>query len=247
MNGYADLHCHILSGVDDGADSIKTTREMLRLAYETGTRYLCATPHYSPIYFRPCPEKNAEAFAELRSYAARYYPTLQLFLGNELYYHADCLEALREGRCRTLGGGTFVLVEFSPSESYFALRTGLLRLCSSGYRPLLAHAERYRCLNSHLDRVQELRSAGVRIQVNAADILGKNGLRMKMVTSGLLRHRLADVVASDAHDVLKRDPVLRDCALMIEKKYGAEYAESLFLRYPKKILCCAALEKTHGE
>ena len=48
MSGFCDLHCHILYGVDDGAQTIDDARALIDGAYSSGTRTVCFTPHYNP-------------------------------------------------------------------------------------------------------------------------------------------------------------------------------------------------------
>ena len=38
MSGFCDLHCHILYGVDDGAQTIDDARALIDGAYSSGTR-----------------------------------------------------------------------------------------------------------------------------------------------------------------------------------------------------------------
>ena len=75
MEGFIDMHCHILPGVDDGAKDIKETKEMLRIAYEEGIRCIIATPHHHPKRGKESP-KILRRQAKLVREAAHAFPYL---------------------------------------------------------------------------------------------------------------------------------------------------------------------------
>ena len=96
---FFDMHCHMLYGVDDGAASPEMMTQMLETAYADGTRSICLTPHYSPYMFGNTSEKVGVVFEELKAYAERQHPDMNLYLGNELGYFGGCERALNEGLC----------------------------------------------------------------------------------------------------------------------------------------------------
>ena len=82
--GLADLHCHILAGVDDGARDDEQMYDLIRLEYDCGVRHLCFTPHYNPALFKPKPEKIAESFEKAKAYVAANLPDMTVYLGRSL-------------------------------------------------------------------------------------------------------------------------------------------------------------------
>ena len=146
MTEFVDIHCHMLSGVDDGAQSDEEMRLMLDAAYSSGTRVLCLTPHFNPTYYGMNKEASSEAFERLSSYAAEKYPDMLLRLGNELNYFFGAEEYIVSDECRTLDGGRNILVDFQFGISFFEIKTALFRLKSTGLVPIFAHAERYDCI-----------------------------------------------------------------------------------------------------
>lgn len=216
---FFDLHCHLLYGVDDGAASYEDMTAMLDLAYADGTRALCATPHYSPLLFGENTAAAQQAFDRLQEYARQRYPDLHLYLGHELSYFGGCVEALESGRCRSINGGRYVLVDFPEAVSFYELRAGMLQMLRAGYAPVLAHTERYRSLAGHLSWVEEFRASGGVVQLNASSPRGRS-LFCRQQSRRLLRAGLVDVIASDGHHLQRRPPVMSACMDILRKYYS---------------------------
>ena len=234
---YIDLHCHLLYGVDDGAQDYRQMCRMADIAYENGTRVLCATPHFNPEIFTHRPEREERAFEELTAYCKEKHPDMTLLLGNEIFIFRDALDLLRAGEARPLGNSNTVLVEFLPDEEFPLMKQALFRLSAAGYRPLLAHAERYSALRTPKNIV-ELKQQNVRISVNAASVVGKNGFFVKRYVCHLLKHGLVSLVASDGHtsDSTGVIPSLSKCAAYINKHFNPAYTEQLLYTTPKRML-----------
>lgn len=231
---FADLHNHALWGVDDGPETAGQMFEMLDAARADGTAVICLTPHFHPGYFGDNGERADRAFEELRRYASEKYPEMRLYLGNELRYSPDCLSWLESGACRTLGGTDWVLVDFAGTESERSIVRGLERLMSAGYRPVLAHAERYGALSE--GRIRELSRDGVRIQMDVQSIFGVYGLGARLRSRNLLRKKLVDIAATDAHGLGRRSPILSRGYRDVARKYGEAYADAIFADNPRRLL-----------
>ena len=235
MAGLIDLHNHSLFGVDDGAQTIETCMQMLKASYEQGVRAICFTPHYNPSAHATSLSEVRASYQRVCSVSAQKYPDLALLLGNEVYAYPDSVDSLEAGKCIPLGEGRVVLVEFSPHVGYREMRNRFLSYQTAGYRPLLAHAERYVCLYEDDERVRELVDMRVDIQVNAESVLRFSHLRTYRFVHRLLSRRLVQVIASDMHEPDGAHIMLRACR-KIERRYGAQYARQLFFTNPKRIL-----------
>lgn len=233
---FADIHNHILFGVDDGARVEKEMYQLIDAAYADGVRHLCFTPHYHPAYFGEHQEEIAAGFRMASAYAASRYLDLSLYLGNELRYERSCMEWLEQGRYKTLNGSQYLLVDFLYPEPADAILDAMLRVLNGGYTPVLAHVERYESLHRDMREVERMKSWGVVLQVDAQSPLGGLGRGAKHRSRRLLAAGLIDVVASDAHDLVRRPPQLRPCFEFVSKKYGEDYAIQLFWENPLRIL-----------
>ena len=224
---FFDLHTHILCGVDDGARTEQEAHEMLRMAYEDGTRAICLTPHFSPYLFGDTSSSSECAFERLREYAAAEFPDLALYLGHELGYHEACVQALNDGRCRTLAGSRYLLVDFPSSVGFFELRGGLERLLRMGYRPILAHAERYRALAHRLGWVREFIEDGGLVQLNAGSAVGDYGGPCRRQWIKFVRHGLVHFIGSDGHNTDTRPPLMSVCLPLLSQYFPPETVADL--------------------
>ena len=231
---FADLHNHTLSGVDDGPQTPEQMYEMLDTAWADGIGTICLTPHFHPGYFGDNQDRAAEAFEGLRRYAAEKYPDVKLYLGNELRWSGECLSWLQSGACRTLNGTDYVLVDFDASESERNIIRALARLLNAGYKPVLAHAERYGALSERQIRI--LSRDGVWIQMDVQSLFGVYGLGARLRSRALLKQKLVDIAATDAHSLGRRSPILSRGYREIARKYGEAYAGALFAENPLRLL-----------
>ncbi len=237
MKQIADIHSHILYGLDDGAQSREDMYAMLAQAYESGTTALCLTPHYEPESFVYTPQEMLQRFAEAKDYVAEKLPGLSLYLGNEISFRDDCVECLGNGDCTTLGNGRYVLIDFFGISDLKKMNKVFERLWCAGYMPIVAHVERYDFLRGKLREVAAMSRDGVLFQVNSHSIMSEDRKSAsKKMAKKLLAHGLVDLVASDAHDRKKRSPNLSACRAYVSETFGEEYAELLFYTNPQNIL-----------
>lgn len=236
MQEYIDIHSHILYGVDDGAQSFEESMEMLRLASRDGIRQIILTPHNKPMRHNASPEHMADMREQLQSQTKREGIDIALYLGNEIYYRSSLLDAVEEGEAVTMAGSVYVLIEYNPMENYAGIRNGMYEILSGGLIPVLAHVERYSCLQREPENVKELVDMGCCIQVNAGSIMGNSGLSTKLVVRKLLKQKLVHFVATDAHDTGRRRPCLSASAAYVAAKYGTEYQRELFYENPRHMI-----------
>lgn len=234
--GFTDIHCHIIPTVDDGAQNMEEAQAMIKLAYIHNTRKIIATPHYGTHRTKASNGIIVRRFQELERWIKANYPDMELYLGQELTYRHGLEKQLQRGAAFTMAGSHYVLVEFHPDEGFSQIRQGLQTLQLSGFRPILAHAERCRILASNISYIEELVHAGFYIQVNAQSVLGQNGWLCKSCTRKLLKKELVHFVASDGHDIKKRIPSIQKVMEHIALKYGKKYAVELAVNNPARVL-----------
>ncbi len=234
--GFYDAHCHILPGVDDGAKNAEAAREMLKIAYDEGIRTIIVTPHYHYRHYTVTGEELSAGFRELQAIAGQVDKSLKVYLGNELYYCSEAGELLHDGVVRTMAGSDYVLTEFNPIRDYAYIKNALYDIQMEGYNPILAHIERYECMNKRVDRVEQLLEMGVILQVNASSIMGGMGYSMKQYLRKLLKYEYIQLIGTDAHGTDHRRPEIRKCAEFIQKKCSDGYARRLLFENPEKII-----------
>lgn len=236
MQPTIDIHCHIMPGVDDGSPDTGTSLEMLRIADKNGITHLILTPHHKPMHHNVSPGHNVLYRKKLQERARAEGIKAKLFSGNEIYYSDETIDELIRGEACSLAGSDYVLVEFHPTNPYKAIQNAMYRVMSAGFIPIIAHVERYSDIVTNPIHVEDLIGMGCLIQVNASSIMGKYGFGISSFTKKLLKREQIHFIASDAHDTKSRAPQLLECRKYVEKKYGDEYAKSLFFTNPANVL-----------
>lgn len=219
-----DIHCHILPGMDDGARDMAETLAMLRIAAGEGISDMIVTPHYRAGRFTASPVKTLEKLRQVQEAAAAHRIPVRLHPGNEIYWFEDMPILLKQHGLCTLGRSSCVLIEFSPSAMFQTIQNAMDRTMGEGYRPILAHAERYGCLLRDVESAGFLHDMGVGIQINASTVTGKNGAEAKRFAHRLLKETVVDYIGTDAHGAAHRTPEIARCREIILKKYGGAYA-----------------------
>lgn len=235
MEFYADLHTHILPGVDDGAADLTTAMQMLSQAYADGTRVLCLTPHFREPYRDNFTDKLLPIFESLVVAAAEKYPDLVILPGCEVHYQSDAAKLLSEGQLLTVGA-EHVLLELGWTVSYSMLTAALDDMLQYGFVPIIAHPERYDIFRRDKDLARQVVDMGALLQLNAGSVTGELGFGIKRCCHRLLKEGLASIVASDAHGTQRRTAQLRRCAEYIAKKYSPDYAAQLLWETPRAVL-----------
>ena len=228
MERFVDAHCHILPEVDDGAQSMNETRQMLQMAYDEGIRYIIATPHHHPRRGKASPRQLRRQLKLVREEAEKISEKLRVYLGTEVYFGQDVPDKLKEEKILTMNRTRYVLVEFSPIDSFDYICQGIQQIQMKGFEVILAHIERYRSMREDIGRAEHLADMGVRIQVNAGSITGQSGWKIKRYIKQLMDRDLVFCVGTDAHDPKSRPPQMKKAAEYVKKKYGEEYVRRIF-------------------
>ncbi len=236
MTELADIHCHILPYVDDGAEHFDDTERLLAADVEQGIRVVCATPHLRHGMFESSDEAVTRQYERTKEYIEANDLPISLYLSREYFVDQHFLRLMESGNLLKMGAGNTILTEFSSRYSLEKIKDLLKAVISAGYEPLVAHVERYPSVAADPGYVGELKDLGARIQINAGSVLGREGAPQKKFTYKLMRLGYVDVVGSDAHGMEFRPQELLTCRKKIERKMGESYAAEVMWANPLEIL-----------
>jgi len=236
-----ELHCHLVPTVDDGARTPEDAIRWLRAFRDEGIRRVVTTPHLSASHARGrWRDRIEERYAKLAAEAAEI-DGLELSLSFEI--RIDEPEADLSDRALGLGGGA-LLVEF-PQLMLPAFPDRMLEsVTAHGWRPVLAHPERYTGIGGAYAWIPRLREAGAVMCVNAGSPWGEHGPEAERVSRRMLAEGHVDCLASDHHGREARSTSLRDVHDRLAKAGFADAAELLTASNPAAILAgseCAAV------
>ena len=228
-----DIHCHILPGVDDGSQSWEMTAEMCRAAIADGVTHIVATPHANHRY-----KYDRERFIGMLGQLHDSANGKQGFsLGCDFHFSYDNIrDALEHPRRYTIGDTQYLLIEFSDFGIPPTVREEVQALQSRGMIPIITHPERNPLLLKKPGLVLELTEQGCLVQVTANAVTGAWGSRSRRMIEWLLERNAVHAVASDAHDTVRRTPVISEARKTITKLAGSEVAQALTHENPGAIV-----------
>ena len=235
MTGLYDMHCHLIPGADDGAATMEEALRLVDMEHRQGVRGILLTPHFRHGMFETDSAVVRMRYAELIERVRELYPDMEMFLGWEYHACQQMRDELKNGDFR-IADSEYVLVEFSASHNQKYILNRLREVLSLDLVPIVAHIERYPAVVRDNDFLTILRRSGVRFQVNADSLIGREGFMQKRICGKLLRDNMVDLVGSDAHDSRERVPRLDACARLLSKKMGTEEMERIMFQNPEAIL-----------
>ena len=198
----ADVHSHLLPGVDDGAATLPQTLALLRGFAALGYRHLITTPHiHSASYPNRADDlraRHAALLAQPEVEALLREHRLRLELAAEYYLDEHFLELLERGELLTFGP-RMLLIETHHQQRNVGLAPLVRRLVAAGYTPVLAHPERYAYGWHEPKTFLPLREAGLLLQVNITAFTGHYGKSIRRTAEQLADWNAVDLLGSDCH------------------------------------------------
>lgn len=228
-----DIHCHILPGIDDGSKSWEMTAEMCRMAVQDGITHIVATPHSNDTW-----AYNRERFAEMLGHLHDAGDgKLTFSLGCDFHFSRQNIQdAVENPRRFTIGDTQYLLIEFSDSGIPPSVTQDILSIRSSGMIPIITHPERNQPLLKKPEQVLDLVEQGCLVQVTANSLTGAWGKRSQTMAEWLLKQGAVHVIASDAHDPVRRRPIMSEARDAVAAMVGTEAAEALVTHNPGAIV-----------
>jgi protein-tyrosine phosphatase len=200
-----DIHTHILPDADDGARSWEMAKEMCRMAVQDGITHLVATPHANEEFAFDRP-KHQRSLDQLQS---EMNGEIKLSLGCDFHFSYENIQAaLKQPSVFTITDTTYLLVELSDFAVSGAVLDAVRKLKEAGLKPIITHPERNPILQRTPDSILRWADQGCIIQVTASAFTGFWGEPIQKIAEWLLKKKAIHVIASDAHDVKNRPPVL---------------------------------------
>ena len=228
-----DIHCHILPEVDDGPKSWETAESMCRMAAQDGIEHMVATPHANDRYFYD----REYLVGLLQNLQQRIGDHPKLSLGCDFHLSLENMQSalvVPEKYC--LGSSRYLLVEFSNFGIPIQIDEWLSQMIERGARPILTHPERNPILQQTAERVLQWVELGCAVQVTASAITGSWGAKARETAYWLLKEKAVHFLATDAHDTVRRPPMLSEARKIVAKQFSEELADALVVRNPKAVV-----------
>lgn len=198
---FVDIHNHILPGIDDGSASIEDSLQLIRRFKDIGVVDFICTPHIMNDYYPNTPATISTALEKLKSALVLTNDLRKIKIRAAAEYMMDqnFMEILENGQILTLKDN-YILVEMSYFQAPINLNEILFQLQTRGYKPVLAHPERYAYYHSKdLCKYEDLRNRGCLLQVNALSLSTHYGTGIQKTAFQLIENGMIDFIGSDAH------------------------------------------------
>ena len=194
------MHAHLLPGIDDGAATMEDSLAMIEGMYDLGYRHLIATPHIYQEFYPNTTAIIQEKLQLVRQALTRKGLHIRLDAAAEYFLDDHFDKLLHQDDIMVLPGG-YVLIEMSFVAEHPNFRQTLFDLQMKGYKPILAHPERYPYLNQNILALENLVDGGCRLQLNLLSLLGHYGKGPQLAAERLLKHKLISMVGTDVHNI----------------------------------------------
>jgi protein-tyrosine phosphatase len=231
-----DLHCHILPAMDDGPETLREAIEMCRMAAEDGITTVVATPHYSPGGIEWTGEEINRRIAELDAALRKEGISLSILPGADVAIFPELPSHPGRSNFLSLNSTRFMLVEFPFDTAPPGWDAFLRSLAAAGTTPVITHPERNNWFVRHPQALYTAVKQGALVQITAMSLLGGFGEEARGFSSYLLTHDLAHVIATDAHSIDERPPLLSEAVRVAASLINEERAGELVNAIPAAIL-----------
>lgn len=237
-----DLHNHILPGVDDGAADLAESLAIARQFLSEGVTAVAATPHLDPLRGTGTRAPEArQAVAGLNEALSEADVALTVRSGSEVFLTPDVPALLAAGMVATIADGPWVVVELPFDHRPTYLEDTLLRIEAAGYRPILAHPERYRFVQRDAETLDHLADRGLVLQLTAPGLLGEYGTRVRRAAERLLLRGRYALASSDRHHPGQQRSLALTRARIAELRDG-QTAELLLVANPSRVIAGEEVE-----
>ena len=231
-----DIHSHIIPNVDDGARSVEETFNILKEAQEAGFTDVILTSHFLLNYY----ETNAKELIfwkeKLQEVLKKQGTKINLHSGMEIYITNQMEELLENKKILTLANSRYMLIELPLATNVKYFDYVVYYLEAKGIKPIIAHPERYKCVQKDPDIVEEYIEKGCLIQCNYGSIVNLYGREAEKTIKTILKKNQVHFLGSDVHRENGTYLIILDAIKKIRKIIGENKINEITTINPKKIL-----------
>ena len=195
---FTDIHSHILFGIDDGAKTPEESDFLMNSFKDLGFKNTIATPHTINGVWDNTFEGITRKYKETVELLPEISQKLNLKVASEYLMDDSFVQRFQSEKLLTLKDN-YVLVEMSYINAPIQLYDIIFELQVAGYKPILAHPERYLFFHQKFDEYQKLKKSGCLLQINLLSTVGYYGENVAKVADRLLSENLIEFAGSDVH------------------------------------------------
>jgi tyrosine-protein phosphatase YwqE len=195
---HTDMHSHMLPGIDDGAKTIEDSIKMIKAMQALGYKKIITSPHVMGDFYRNTTEIIQSKLQTVRTALQEQNIDMEIDAVAEYYLDENFIQLIKKRDLLTFGKN-YVLFELSYINKYTDVLGVVFDLKMAGYKPVLAHPERYNYMHDNFKEYEELYDFEVYFQLNLATFAGHYGPQAKEIAYKLMKNKMVDFIGSDAH------------------------------------------------
>ena len=203
----ADMHSHLIPGIDDGAKTVDDSLSLVKQLVDLGYKKIITSPHVYQEYYPNTFDTIENGLRLVRKALSEHDMHLDFSAGAEYYLDEHFEELLNEKQSIRKISGNYVLVEMGFFGAPPNLENYIFQLQLAGYKPILAHPERYSFYQGKLDAFIRLKDLGCVLQVNLLSLAGYYGKEVAHLAQKLIKNELVSFLGTDLHHQRHMDTI----------------------------------------
>ncbi|MDD5461450.1 MAG: capsular biosynthesis protein [Methylococcales bacterium] len=234
-----DLHCHILPGIDDGPKTLQEALQMAEYAVDQGIKHSILTPHIQPGCYDNDIASIQTAYQTFQAALDHHDIPLKISMAAEVRVCAELPQMISQNKIPFIGvweNKKVLLLEFPHDHIPVGADKLVAWLIARDIIPLIAHPERNQAILRQPDKLMPFIHIGCLLQVTASSVTGLFGSESQQCALRLIQQNLVTVLASDAHNLHKRQPTLRPALEYLEPIIGEQLANALVTHHPSRMV-----------
>lgn len=197
---HADMHSHLVPGIDDGSQDVATSLELIRGMMQLGYKKIITTPHILKEVYPNSEDTILPGIEKVKEAAAAEGLDVELSAAAEYFIDEHFEEHLKNRKPLLRISGNMVLVEFSMVTAPMDLQEVLFEMQMQDYQPVIAHPERYIYLTRKKEFFDELKNTGCYFQLNLLSLIGHYGSTVQQLAEHLIKQNHYDFAGTDLHN-----------------------------------------------
>lgn len=192
------MHSHLLPALDDGVRNHEEAIDLIRSFYDIGYRKLITTPHINSDYYRNEPDTIRHTLKELKDLVAKENIPISIEAAAEYYLDEELMKKVGAREHLLTFGQSYILFETNFLNEPYQLQDFIFQVITQGYKPILAHPERYGYMT--MEKAEELHDRGALLQINIPSILGYYSRPIQRLAIKFIEQGWVDFLGSDCHN-----------------------------------------------
>ncbi|NJB70276.1 tyrosine-protein phosphatase YwqE [Saonia flava] len=201
LEGFIDIHNHILPGIDDGAKTVEESIALIKGFSEFGVKSFVATPHIMHNYYPNTPTTIENSLTALKNELLKNNMKDISIEASAEHMIDDNFETILEAREVMSIRKNYLLIEMSYLQPSINFDIAIQKIATARYFPIFAHPERYGYLHNDFEKYLKYKEQGIMFQMNLLSLSEYYGKEVQKTAFKLLENNLIDFIATDVHNI----------------------------------------------